>query len=248
MIAAADFNPLHVKSKEALRRLRDFHKIVASHSARNFPTLVMNDGAVAYRDLSLRSPSVTYDFLIRSWKLFSEIKSFEAAVGHPGARMVLACGFRMRGRRAGMDASAGQLRSILARLQGGRINSEQAVREAASVRPTFDIIPQLQANFAFTKAYVAESSGKAGGIAGANFYVDLAIFDRPRLGWITLGETINWSHSRLALSADFASVLRVNSQDRAPVAPEGVCDGLQIAEQLTGDPNVLQALRQAQKL
>lgn len=36
MIAAADFNPLHAKSKEALKRLRDFHKIVASHSARHF--------------------------------------------------------------------------------------------------------------------------------------------------------------------------------------------------------------------
>ncbi|AIC29760.1 hypothetical protein IE4771_PB00025 (plasmid) [Rhizobium etli bv. mimosae str. IE4771] len=248
MIAAADFNPLHNKSREALRRLRDFHKIVASHSARHFPTLVMNDGAVAYRDLSLRSPSVTYDFLIRSWELFNEIKSLETAAGHPGARMVLACGFRMRGRRAGMDASAGQLRSILARLQEGRIDSEQAIREAASVRPTFDIIPQLQANFAFTKAYVAESSGKAGGIAGANFYVDLAIFDQLGLDWITLGEAINWSHPRLGLSADFASVLGVNWRNRTPVAPEGVRDGLQIAEQLTGDPNVLDALRQAKKI
>ncbi|MGV1794272.1 MULTISPECIES: hypothetical protein [unclassified Rhizobium] len=248
MIAAADFNPLHAKSKEALRRLRGFHKIVASHSARHFPTLVMNDGAVAYRDLSLRSPSVTYDFLVRSWGLFSEIKDFETAAGHPGARMVLACGFRMRGRRAGMDASASQLRSILARLEEGRINSEQAVREAASVRPTFDIIPQLQANFAFTKAYVAESSGKAGGIAGANFYVDLAIFDRLDLDWITLGEAINWSHPRLGLSADFASVLGINCRNRTPVSPEGVRDGLQIAEQLTSDPNVLHALRQAKDI
>jgi hypothetical protein len=68
---------------------------------------------------------------------------------------------------------------------------------------------------------------------------------RPGLGWITLGEAINWSHARLGLSADFASVLGVNWGDRAPVAPEGVRDGLQIAEQPTGDPNVLDALRQA---
>lgn len=61
------------------------------------------------------------------------------------------------------------------------------------------------------------------------------------LDWITLSEVINWSHPRLGLSADFASVLGVNRRDRAPVAPEGVRDGLQFAEQLTGDPNVLQA-------
>ncbi|WP_234903346.1 hypothetical protein [Agrobacterium vitis] len=247
MIAAADFNPLHAKSREALKRLRDFHQIVASHSARHFPTLVMNDGAVAYRDLSLRSSSVTYDFLIRSWKLFSEIKSFESGRGHPGARMVLACGFRMRGRRGGMDASAGQLRSILARLQEGQIDSEQAVREAASLRPVFDIIPQLQANFAFTKAYVAESSGSASGISGANFYVDLAIFDQSKLDWITVGNTVNWSHARLGLSADFAAVSDINQLGHGPVSPDGVLDGLQIAASLAGDPNVLQALRESKK-
>lgn len=58
-----------------------------------------------------------------------------SSAGHPGARMVLACGFGMRGRWAGMDASAGQLRSILARLQEGRINSEQAARERHQCDP-----------------------------------------------------------------------------------------------------------------
>ncbi|RUM11248.1 hypothetical protein EFB14_20575 [Rhizobium fabae] len=53
---------------------------------------------------------------------------------------------------------------------------------------------------------------------------------------------------QLGLSADFASVLGVNGRNRTPVAPEGVRDGLKIAEQLTGDPNVLQALRQAKKV
>jgi hypothetical protein len=67
-------------------------------------------------------------------------------------------------------------------------------------------------------------------------------------GWITLGEAINWSHPRLGLSADFASVLGVNLRDRTPVPPEGVRDGLLIAEQLTGNPNVLQALRQVTKI
>src|SRR5581483_4816256 len=95
MIAEAEFNPLHIKAKAALTRLRRFHAIVAGHSGRYFPTLVMNDGAVAYRDLSMRTRSVTHDFLVRAWSLFQEIKKAEAAEGHPGARMVLATGFRM---------------------------------------------------------------------------------------------------------------------------------------------------------
>src|SRR6266404_1927913 len=90
MIAEADFNPLHPKASEAMQRLRRFHEIVASHSFRHFPTLVMNDGAAAYRDLSLRSRGPTYDFLMRAWKLFSNIKDDENARGLPGARVVLA--------------------------------------------------------------------------------------------------------------------------------------------------------------
>ena len=83
MIADADFNPLHYKAKEALARLRRFHAIVASHSGRYFPTLVMNDGAAAYRDLSMRTRSVTHDFLVRAWNLFCDIKAAEATEGHP---------------------------------------------------------------------------------------------------------------------------------------------------------------------
>jgi hypothetical protein len=247
MISEAEFNPLHVKSKEALGRLRCFHQVVARHSTRHFPTLVMNDGAVAYRDLSLRSRSVTHDFLVRAWSLFTDLKTSEATLGFPGARMVLACGFRMRGRRAGMDASDQHFRSIIGRVQNGDIDGEQAIREAASMRPTFDIVPQLQANFAFTKAYVAESSGSKGGLPGANFYVDLTIFERLDPDWIVLGPEIIWSDKRLALSASFAAVLDLPASKHSADGPTDVLDGLKIAERLAGNPNVLRALQEARK-
>ena len=145
MIAEADFNPLHPKASEAMQRLRRFHEVVASHSFRLFPTLVMNDGAAAYRDLSLRSNENTYDFLMRAWKLFGDIREIETTQGFPGARVVLATGFRMRGRRAGMDASASHFSSIIRRYQKRKISPDQAIREAARIRQPFDIIPQLQA-------------------------------------------------------------------------------------------------------
>jgi hypothetical protein len=244
MIASADFNPLHPKAKEALDRLRSFHQIVADHSTRHFPTLVMNDGAVAYRDLSFRSKSNTFDFLSRAWRLFQEINATESAHGMPGARLVLASGFRVLGRRAGIDAT--HLRSIISRAKAGELGIEEAVREAARITPKFDIVPQLQANFAFTKAYVAEASGSAGGLPGPNFYVDLSLFDGTPSGWIELGPPIHWS-GRLSLACDYAQILELEALGLPAGGPSDIRDGLQVAQHLAHDPNVLDALRVARK-
>ena len=247
MIADAEFNPLHPRAKDALARLRRFHGIVASHSGRYFPRLVMNDGAVAYRDLSMRTRSVTHDFLVRAWNLFCEIKATETAEGLPGARMVMAIGFRMRGRRAGMDLRNKQFQSVMRRFQEKKIGAEQAITEAAAIRQDFDIVPQLQANFAFTKAYVAETSGSAGGLQGPKFFVDLSIFDDPLPSWIRLGTIVDWSQHRLGLHARFAPLEDLPVRKHADGGPQGILDGLQVAQRLARDPDVLSALRAAVK-
>ena len=59
------------------------------------------------------------------------------------------------------------------------MDADQAIREASRIDLSFDVLPQLQANFAFTKAYVAESDGKGGGLVGANCFVDLVLFRDP---------------------------------------------------------------------
>jgi hypothetical protein len=207
----------------------------------------MNDGAVAYRDLSLRSRNVTYDFLLRSWRLFQAIQADETKHGLPGPRAVLACGFRVRGRRAGLDATRGHFASILKRIERGQLDYDQAVREAAAMRPRFDIVPELQANFAFTKAYVAELSGGKGGLGGSNFYVDLMIFGGQRPNWIGLGPNIDWRDERLNLDATFARVTAVTGAGNAEDPPTEILDGLRIAQLLANDPDVLAALRAAQK-
>lgn len=247
MMAQANFNPLHQKAKEALKRLKQFHEIVAAHSSRHFPTLVMNDGAAAYRDLSLRSRSVTYDFLVRAWSLFEAIRAEEAKSSLPGARAVLACGFRMRGRRAGIDVSNTHFRSIVSRLQSGDLNIDQAVHEAASMRPTFDVLPQLQANFAFTKAYVAEDSGARGNLPGPNFYVDLVLLRSNSPSWLQLGTPVLWSDTNLNLDAKFAAVRGLTRCPQPEGAPEDILDGLEVAKRLVGNENVLAALRSARK-
>ncbi len=247
MISASGFNPLHPDARAALSRIRTFHRIVAEHSARYFPTLVMNDGAVAYRDLSLRSRSPTHDFLVRAWHMFDAVRREDLKRGHPGPRMVLACGFRMLGRRAGLDASRDQFKSILERVETREISAEQAVREAASIRPHFDVVPQLQANFAFTKAYLAEQSGTKGGLPGPAFYVDMAVFGGHRPQWIDLGPEIAWQLPKLNLRTVFAEVRGFRDERHPSGGPRDICDGLKIAQTLANDPNVLEVLRVAIK-
>jgi hypothetical protein len=247
MIAEADFNPMHSKAVDAMKRLRSFHRTIADHSARTFPTLVMNDGAAAYRDLSMRSRAPTHDFLMRAWRLFQSIQKEEEANGFPGARVVLATGFRMRGRRAGMDATAAQFQSVMRRFQAKEISADQAIREAAHIRRPFDIIPALQANFAFTKAYIAESSGSKGGLVGANFFVDLALFEAPTPPWVVKAETVPWSNEQLRMKASFARILDLPRYRHLRGGPLGIRDGLEVAQHITGDRNVLDALRAAQK-
>jgi len=245
MISSANFNPLHPESLSARKRLRKFHETVASLSARFFPTLVLNDGAIAYRDLSYRSASVTYDFLSRCWTLFNAIQAGEAASERPGIRMVIATGFRIKGRRAGLDSTARQFRSLIERLKDGKINISQAIHEARRIHPTFDILPQLQANFAFTKAYVAEQSGSSGGLGGSRCFVDLALFEDRDLTWIELGPRVPWQRPILNLRADFAPIQKMAAYSGSKPSPQGLRNGLSVAQHLAGDQDVLRALRSA---
>jgi hypothetical protein len=246
MISRAGFNPLHPESATAKRRLRKFHDVIASHSGRTFPSLVMNDGAVVYRDLSYRSASVTFDFLQRSWMLFNEINRLERNDGNPGARMVIAAGFRIRGRKAGMEATAGHFQSVMSRYTSGKITANQAIQEARRVKQSFDIIPQLQANFAFTKAYVAEQSGTAGGLSGSRCFVDLSLFAQPIPCCFEFEAPVDWMHEKLGLKTQFGplkSLLPLNNNEKSYGAPTGVRDGLEVARHLADDDDVLAALR-----
>ncbi|HYG47726.1 MAG TPA: hypothetical protein VD846_07265 [Allosphingosinicella sp.] len=247
MIAEAEFNPVHPGARASITRLRAFHRIVAEHSDRQYRTLVLNDGAVAYRDLSLRSSRVTYDFLARSAALSEALRASERRNGWPGARMVLAVGFRAKGSRRAMDAASGQLDSILARLDAGQIGAEEAVREAASIDRYFDVLPQLQANFAFTKAYVADAGGSSAGLAGPRLFVDEAIFDGGVPRWVSSEPAIPFQDERLGIKARFVPVDRLVSPRRSGEEIPGMRNALQIAEAIAPSALVWDAIRAAQE-
>lgn len=231
MIAAADLNPVDERAKVAVTRLRVFHRIIADHSNRHFRTLVINDGAVAHRDLSLRDEGVTHDFLHRSYALYEAIATAERRYGWPGARMVLALGFRARGSRRGIDDAERRVTKILARMKAGEIEPAQAVREAANIQRYSDSIPQLQANFAFTRAYVADNAGSRAGLGGPNMFADTALFlgeDPP--AWMHCGEAIPFKDERLSIDCKFVSVRGMTAPGKVGIRIPGLRNGLEIGE------------------
>lgn len=246
-IAEAQFNPLDARAKDSIKRMRDFHRIVAEHSNRNFRTLVVNDGVAVFRDLSLRSSSVSNDFLMRSWDLFKSINQLEEQSGHPGVRMVLACGFRVLGRKAVIETNHRKINSILKRYHEGLLSVDQAIREASTARPSFDAVPQLQANFAFTKAYIAESTGTAGGFAGSNFFLDTTLLKNPDSEWPIGGSLFDWEHKALGLKSVFKKIEQLVPEKHTNEISSKLKTGLEVAQSLAGDENVLNALRSARK-
>jgi hypothetical protein len=233
MIGTGKLNPAAPEAKEAISRLRAFHRIVAKHSNSKFRTLVLNDGAVAYRDLSPQSSSITYGFLRRTFDLFEEIARLETRNGWPGPRMVLAAGLRAKGSRRAIDRSDRQVELILQRLANGEVSAEQAVREAANVQRYSDLIPQLQANFAFTKAYLAESAGSKRGLGGSRLFVDTTLFCDGRVpAWIDADDPIAFSNTRLSIDCSFVPVSSLGSPGSKRGTASGMRDALQVAEQL----------------
>jgi hypothetical protein len=60
----------------------------------------------------------------------------------------------------------------------------------------------LHANFAFSKAYLAEHDGTRAGLPGPALYIDMALFDNPAPTWLGVQETIAWTAH--GMSATFA--------------------------------------------
>jgi len=184
MLRKDNFDITKPSTENAVSRLFRFQDIVAKHSVKLFPTVVLNDGCVAYRNLSPRSKSVTYDFLRRAHNLHTEINAIEIAEGLPGARSILAVGFRHRRQTDNKDKLlAGIGQRLIDSVKNGKQSVEQAITAALFARSNYDLVPQLQANFAFAKAYLADREGTKGGFAGPNFFVDANMIPETLPKW-----------------------------------------------------------------
>lgn len=210
-IDKAGFDPAHPLAQPPLRRLRAFHRIVAKHSSAGFPTLVMNDGAVGYSNVELLRSDKVWRFVERCWALYEEATTTDLASGGPGLRGVIAVGLRAKGSNRGITAQDRELTAIIEDFAAGRIDKQKALADTRKVRRVFDIIPQLQANFAFTRAYEAEQAGSAAGFRGPNLFLDTTVFAGGVPDWISAGDPIAWAPKKASLATSFVAVRGIDS-------------------------------------
>lgn len=198
MLEAARFDPQDPRTKTAIDRLKTFQRTAVKAAHRVFPAMPINDGVAYFTDLSPRTASVTADFLTRAIRAHAEINSIDQSAGYPGARMVIAAGPRVRVGRP--KRSESHLASIFRRLGEGVISTTQAIQEAFISGPIAGFVPALQANFAFSRAYLANEAGTRAGLGGPNCYVDLAAFEEPPPQWIRFRRRQVWNDRGLDVS------------------------------------------------
>ncbi|MBJ9594792.1 hypothetical protein [Burkholderia seminalis] len=241
MLEAAQWDPTSPEAELALERIVRFQEVVAKHSNRHFPTFVMNDGAIVYRDLSPRDGGVTLDFLLRSIDLYHEINQIEKSEGHPGARAVLAAGFRVR---RIVDYSkrlnAGEGKRIKEKLEAGEIGGMQAINHALMARHHADSTLELQHNYAMTKAYLVDAIGTKGGFGGPNLFIDENIFKNKIPDWIQISETIGW-HGR-GMEGSFGKFEIIKPCQKIKCAGD-MRDAFELATALSPNPNILEIVR-----
>lgn len=203
----AGFDPAHPLAARPLARLRRFHRLVAKHSSAGFPTLAMNDGAAAYSNVGLVRNDSVWKFIERCWSLYSEASVLDLDNGGIGIRGVIAVGLRAKGSARGIDAQEKELVQIIEDLVAGRVDRAGAIARARRARRLFDIVPPLQANFAFARAYLAEQAGTADGLVGPNLFVDTHVFKCGVPTWMHAGQEIDWTAKRASLSTKFVPVI-----------------------------------------
>ena len=241
MLEEVGFDPTTNQATLAIDWMRRFHEITESVSDRYFRTGNLNDAAVSTRDLSPRASSVTYDFLARSIDFFHKVNEADQGDGFPGARMVVAAGLRVRPELTTHLFSTGKAETILGKLKGKSISAAQAVHEALKFRPDYGMSPELQANFGFTKAYLAESGGSRVGFSGPNCFVELAFFDSELPAFISFGKTVDWA-SR-GLSGTFGQLASFDNEQASQTSHAGVLDAFQIAKRISADPAITERLK-----
>lgn len=242
MLEKAQWDPTSEEATIAVERIVRFQNLVSKHSNRHFPTFVMNDGAIAFRDMSPRSRGVTFDFLKRSIDLHREINELDTGAGHAGARAVLAVGFRVR-RHVNYTSRLqnGEGKTIKEKLAAGVIHGEQAINHALMARHHADSTPELQHNYAMTKAYLVDAGGSKMGFGGPNLFVDLNLFRGEPPAWISFSNKTAWEARGMQGSfGTFAELDRLAAN--ATKFPE-VRDAFEIAEALSPNPDIVRLIR-----
>jgi len=238
MLEKSNFDPTKQESISALQRLRDFHAIAARHSSKHFHITAINDGIIAVKDLSPRAKSVTAAFIARALSFYTDFNKHDISNGYPGGRMVIATGFRVREIRDIAIPEHEQIKSIKKRLKDRQITVDQAINEAYKVRPHFGLLPEIQANFAFTKAYLVDNAGSKGGFGGAKCYLDLALFQKDELEGLTFSRIVEFE--QMGIKGRFGEL---SFYDKEIVKEQDFSDAFEIAHRISEQEDVANLLK-----
>ena len=143
--------------------------------------------------------------------------------------MIVAVGPRLR-MNGTVRHQKGHLKSIIKRMNEKQLTPEQAVMEAFNSFPLTNSTPQLQANFAFTKAYLADEAGSNSGFDGPNFFVDSTMFDSNLPDWIVYEKKINWS--TMGMTSQFLRFAKIDYEKANSVHQKGILNAIEIAKQI----------------
>ena len=81
---------------------------------------------------------------------------------------------------------------LISKITDGQIKVEEAIYQACNYTDYCNGVNALQANFAFTKSFLAEESGTKGGLPGNNIYIDMSVFNKENLKCLNIAEPFIW--------------------------------------------------------
>lgn len=234
MLRECNFDSTSPLAKEAAKRLRIFNNCLSDKSEKFLPILQINDGAITWRELSFRTISVTFDYLKRVISLFETINNQDLAEGYYGARMVLATGTSISmNNQKYRNINDIRAELLIKKVNDGEMSVENAIYAACYNRSFFNAIPELQANFAFSKAYIAESSGSKNGFKGNHLFIDKSIFEITLPEWIIAEEIFRWEYP--GLSSDFIQFKSINLDLANHLKGSGILSTEKILQNIVGD-------------
>ena len=73
MLRSVNFDPSRGEAHAAVERLRHFQRLASAVAKGHIQAMIVNDGVAFVRELSPRSRSVSYDFLMRTYAGFTQI-------------------------------------------------------------------------------------------------------------------------------------------------------------------------------
>lgn len=231
MLAECAYDPTSKQAEQAVKRLEEFNHVSLVYANPRFPILQMNDGIAAWRELSFRDKSVTQDFLRRSIEFFYAVKESEMNNGFPGPRMVISSGIQMKMTNLHREVAKARAERLIADIKEGITTYDNAIYEACNYNDFCNGVNALQANFAFTKSYLAEDSGKAYGLYGCNIYIDMNIFNDSKIKCIELDKPFLWEKYP-GLETRFSRVANYNKDIYNKYSKDEIASTLIISKRL----------------